>query len=304
MSPDSRKHTETLRRQMALNESRNLLHPRAEQLLEIDPAFQAALEELLGGPAGGAADFDIDGLAADAASALIERIQAVNPYIQIDGRARNSLKRIYVQSWRKIVATRDIESVLRSHHYPKLKAYLADLYPPGLRQALASSPTLGRVPCSEYSADLQMRLFKLDPSAIIEPLLDIGCGSRAYLVNYLRSRGLEAYGIDRAARQKADFLTEIDWFEMPLGRGRWGTIVSNLAFTNHLVYAERYDKPGAARYLKRYAEILDSLAPGGSFIYAPSVESLEARTDGRKFHTEKWAVAVAHALTKVTKKAL
>ena len=53
--------------------------------------FQAALEELL---ANGAEDFEIDLLANDAASALIERIHAVNQYIQIDKQAKDSLKRI------------------------------------------------------------------------------------------------------------------------------------------------------------------------------------------------------------------
>lgn len=287
-----------MRQQMELNESRNLLHPQAELLLEIDPVFQAALEELL---AGGAEDFEIDLLADDAASALIDRIHAVNQYIQINKRAKDSLKRIYLQSWRKIVTTRNIESVLRNHHYPKLKAYLAKLYPPELMHAIASSPTLGRVPCCEYSANLQMRLFRLDMAAIIEPLLDIGCGCDANLVEYLRSKGIKAYGIDRSIKRRAGYLTEIDWFEMRLERGIWGTIVSNLAFTNHLVYAERYDKQGAERYLKKYTEILDSLAGGGSFIYAPCVESLEAQTDGRKFHTEKWSILASHIVTKVTR---
>jgi hypothetical protein len=293
------KLTTALERQLKLNESKNLLHIQVEQLIEIDPTFLAALEELLANSATGAPGFNLDEIATDAASALIAKIYAINQYIQVDSQAKQLLKQIYVQSWQKIIATRDIEATLRNDHYPEIKAYLAALYPQTLRDALQTSPNLGHVPCSEYSAELQMHLFRLDLATLKEPLLDIGCGSQAYLVNYLRSQGIEAYGIDRIIQQKTEFLTETDWFELELEPGRWGTVLSNLSFANHLVYAQRYAPNRVPRYMQKYLEILDSLSTGGSFIYAPSVESLEAQTDERKFCTEKWPVSAQYAVTRI-----
>jgi hypothetical protein len=295
-----RKLNQALQRQLNLNESKNLLHTQVEQLLEIDPLFLAALEELLASSEAGMASFNLAEIAADAAAALVAKIYAINQYIQVDSQAKQALKQIYVQSWQKIVATRDIEATLRNDHYPKIKVYLATLYPQTLRAALQTSPNLGHVPCSEYSAELQMHLFRLDLATLKEPLLDIGCGSQAYLVNYLRSQGIDAYGIDRIIQQKAEFLTETDWFELKLEPKRWGTILSNLSFANHLVYAQRYDPNSVPRYMQKYLEILDSLSAGGSFIYAPAVEILEAQTDERKFCTEKWPVSAQYAVTRIT----
>jgi len=47
-----------------------------------------------------------------------------------------------------------------------------------------------------------------------------------------------------------------------------GSIVSNMAFTNHLNYAYRHDVSQLEPYLLKMKEILAALAPGGSFYYA------------------------------------
>jgi hypothetical protein len=295
------KLNQALQRQLKLNERKNLLHAEVQQMIEIDTTFLAALEELLMDTSAGAEHFDLDKLSADAASALIDRIYTVNQYIQIDNEAKQSLKAIYVQSWQKLAKTRNIESTLRNDHYPRIKAFLAQLYPSGLAKALQNSPTLNFVPCSEYSAELQMRLFRLELSTITEPVLDIGCGSQAILVTYLRSHHIEAYGIDRTIKQKFDFLNEMDWFDMQLDYNNWGTIVSNLSFANHMVYAQRYEPESVPRYQKKYLEILGSLKAGGSFNFAPSVESLEILTNNKNYHTEHWSITAQHTVTKVTK---
>jgi hypothetical protein len=293
--------SKALRSQLKRNESKNLLHAQVEQLLEIDPTFLAALEELLAGAKANPANFNLDEIAADAASSFIDKIYAINQFIQVDNSAKQSLKQIYIESWQKLSETRDIESTLRNHHYPRISEFLAKLYPQALAEAIQFSPTLNRVPCSEYSAELQIRLFRLDLSTMHQPVLDIGCGSQANLVTYLRSRHIEAFGMDRIIRQKADYLMETDWFEMQLGSNKWGTILSNLSFANHLVYTQRYEPNHVPRYLKKYHEILDSLIAGGAFIYAPGVESLEGQTMPEKFHTEKWAISPQHIVTRVKK---
>jgi hypothetical protein len=246
-------------------------------------------------------DFRVRELSMEAASGLIERIYAVNQYIQVDARARKALAEIYAQSWRDLIGTPDVESVLRKRHYPRIKAWLGTLYPETMRDALASSPTIGRVPCGEYSADLQVRLLRLELSTIKEPVLDIGCGREACLVTHLRSRKIEAYGIDRRIGRESRFVTEADWFDFSFLPDHWGTIVSNISFTNHLVYALKYEAEKVERYTETYAQMLDSLAAGGSFIYAPSVECLLARTDRTKFHTETWMIAGTQGVTRVTR---
>ena len=277
--------SKALRNQLKRNESKNLLHAQVEQLLEIDPTFLAALEELLADAKASPANFNLDEIAADAASSFIDKIYAINQYIQIDNSAKQFLRQIYIQSWQKLSETRDIESTLRNDHYPRIRDFLTNLYPRSLAEAIQFSPTLNRVPCSEYSAELQIRLFRLDLSTIHQPVLDIGCGSQANLVTYLRSRHIEAFGMDRIIKQKSDYLMETDWFEMRLGSNQWGTVLSNLSFANHLVYTQRYEPNHVPRYLRKYQEILGSLLPGGTFIYAPDVESLEGQTRPEKFHT-------------------
>lgn len=290
-----------LKRQLKLNEDKNLLSAHVETSLEIETTFLAALEELRSGAAR-IPDSRVEELTVEAASGLIDRIYAINQYIRVDAGARQALVKIYTQSWRDLVAARNVESTLRRRHYPRIRAWLGNLYPHTMREALASSPTIGRVPCDEYSADLQMRLMRLDLSTIKEPVMDIGCGREAHLVNFLRSRKIEAYGIDRRVGRKSKFLTEADWFDFPFTPDRWGTIVSNISFTNHLVYALKYETKEVGRYMEKYSQILNSLMVGGSFIYAPRVEILRARADERKFETELWMIAGHHGVTKIAKR--
>jgi hypothetical protein len=273
-----------------------------DQLLEIDTVFLAALEELLNRYEDGALVIMLEEVAADAAASFIDRIYEINQYIQVDNDAKKSLIRIYLETWEELTRTKDIESTLRTCHYPRIRAYLKKLYPENLAEALKSSPMLGHVPHSEYSADLQIRVLRLKLSTIKEPLIDIGCGGNAYLVRYLRSKNIEAYGIDRIITHRAKFLTETDWFELPFISNKWGTVVSNLSFANHLVFAQKHDATRVPQYMNKYEEILDSLKVGGSFIYAPSVDGLDGLTTDREFVTEKWLISASYGATKITKK--
>jgi hypothetical protein len=294
------KFTEALRRQFNLNRSKNLLNADVESLLEIDGTFLAALEELLADPAAASA-LQGDDLAGQAAATLVERIYAVNQYIQVDELTWRALKQIYIQSWRKLIESRDIEGTLRGFHYPQIQAVLEGVYPPALKEALRRIPTVHEVPCSEYSPELQLRLFRLDPVTLREPLLDIGCGSRAQLVTYLRTHGVEACGIDRSLKVHAPYLTKIDWFAYHFEPGRWGTIVANLSFTNHFVYAGHYDPEAAKRYPAKYLQILASLAPGGSFRYAPEVPMLERLIYETEYQWDKWPISPGHTVISVAR---
>ena len=290
-----------LQKQLDLNASRNLLHSDAERLLDIDETFLAALEGLATGSAGAISCDTIDRMAADAATSFAARIQALNQYIQIDRRARESLKQIYVETWRHLVQTGEVESSLRSYHFPKIKAFMEEIYPQTLAAGLRSATQLRRVPGNQYSAELQLRLLKLEPATAAVPFLDIGCGTDAILVRFLRSRSVLAYGIDRSIKHKSDYLAEVDWFEYDYGHRKWGTVVSHLSLANHLVYAQRYDDAMVPRYLKTFTRVLDSISHGGTLTFAPAVELLESRVDKASFRIDKWQIPPTAKVMRITR---
>jgi len=171
--------------------------------------------------------------------------------------------------------TRNVRATLDEVHYPALSKWLAVLYPEKFRELLRSPSRVGSVTYGEYSADLQLEVLGIDPGRIRQPFIDIGCGSRANLVIHLRSLGVEAYGIDRQLDVQASYLWQADWFDFRFEPGRWGTVAAHMSFTNHLNYAYLHDLAQLERYLEKMKEILESLAVGGSFYYAPGLPFLE-----------------------------
>jgi hypothetical protein len=299
-----RRVSKALRRQLNLNEGKNLLHSEVEQLLEIDETFLSALEEMVAAPAGLILSNVLVNLAADAAEAFVGKIYALNQYIQIDTQSKEALKQIYIETWHKLVETREVESTIRSYHYPKIKAFMEAKYPQTLAAGLKTATHLGHVPSSEYSAEHQMKLLRLELQTIKEPILDVGCGGEAYLIRFLRSKNFEAYGFDRLIRDRTSYLSEADWFDYEYGYGRWGTILSNLSFANHLVYAQRYEAATPAMYLKTFLKMLDSLKVEGTFIYAPAVDQLEKQIDPIKYRIEKWEISPVAKVTRISRIAL
>ena len=132
-----------------------------------------------------------------------------------------------------------------------------------------------RVTYGEYSAALQVELLGIDTADVTQPILDIGCGGQANLVTYFRSRGLEAFGIDRHLEIQKPYLDQVDWFSYHFEPGKWGTIVAHMSFTNHLNYAYLNDISQLEHYLLKMKEILESLSINGSFHYTPSLPFIE-----------------------------
>ena len=285
------KISKALQRQLSLNEGKNLLHAEVGHLLEIDQIFLAALEELVSNPKEQLSSDKLENMAEDAAASFASKIYAMNQYIQIDGHAKESLKQIYIESWQELVETQQVESTIRNHHYPRISAFVEAVYPESLSSGLRSAIELGRVPSSEYSAELQKGILRLELESIREPVLDIGCGAEGNLVRFMRSQKMEAYGIDRFIRNKTGYLIEADWFDYEYGLGKWGSIVSNLSLANHLRYALRYDHAKVPQYLKTFSKVLDSLSKGGTFTFAPAVEQLEKHIDQRQHRIEKWEIS-------------
>lgn len=128
------------------------------------------------------------------------------------------------------------------------------------------------VQCSEYSPELQLEVLGLVPGELMGPVLDVGCGAAAGLVRALRAAGLSAEGIDREAPADA---TVADWLQYDYGALRWGTVISHLGFSLHLLHHHLAGRPAAYVYAERYMQILGSLRPGGVFVYAPGLPFLE-----------------------------
>ena len=151
---------------------------------------------------------------------------------------------------------------------------------------LKAGRVLESVTCSEYSAALQSEILYLKDIQLSEPILDIGCGKTANLVKYLRGKGFEAYGIDRFS-DDSFFIEKTDWLAFDYGNEKWGTIVSNLGFSNHFVHNHLREDGDFIGYAKKYMEILHSLKVGGCFCYAPDVPFIEKSLDRKAFLIKK-----------------
>ena len=272
-----------IEQQIEINQSKNLLYAQVEQVMEFDPDFVAALEELLISAPWNSTEGVPAEIVSLAVRALLKKLYSINQYLQVSPGQIKALENIYQQTWQIMLRTRNVPATLREHHYPALSRWLADLYPQDFLKYLRYSPIIGRVMCEEYSAEFQIELFDIKASHLKQPIIDIGCGSHANLVRYLRSQGLDACGLDRFLDPPEVYLVQADWFEYFFEPGRWGTIISNIAFTNHLNYTYQHDSAQLERYLLKMREIIEALVPGGRFYYAPSLPFVEERLAPNRF---------------------
>ncbi|WDV46663.1 class I SAM-dependent methyltransferase [Clostridiaceae bacterium M8S5] len=141
-----------------------------------------------------------------------------------------------------------------------------------------SNKYIDKIICEEYSSKLQVDILNINTNKILEPVLDIGCGSNFGLVKYLRYKGIESYGIDRNV-QNNSFLYKLDWFDFRFRRDYWGTIVSHMAFSNHAYHHIKKKDLHKDKFFVKIKEILYSIKSGGSFIYAPGLPILENSID-------------------------
>jgi hypothetical protein len=265
----------SIKQQLDINKSRNLLFENLEQIMNVEPSFLALLEELMDSEVSNKSEDNFSEFVSFTAKELIMRLYSVNPYLQITKEQVKNLEQIYRQTWQVMINTRNVKTTLIEFHYPELSKWIATLYPEKFQKLLKSSPRIGKVTYGEYSAKLQVELLGIDISHIKQPVIDIGCGSHANLVRCFRSLGVEAYGIDRHLEFHEPYLYQVDWFDYYFAQGKWGTVVSNMGFTNHLNYAYLHDISQLKRYLLKMEEIVESLSVSGSFFYAPSLPFIE-----------------------------
>jgi len=160
-----------------------------------------------------------------------------------------------------------------SQHHERLRLILASYCVAYQDTPLAKNALLQSVPCEEYSAPLQVKILNIDLSHLREPILDIGCGSGAHLVRYLRQQGFDASGMDRLAPSKPGFI-QSDWFDFdPLQT--WGTIIAHQSISTHFIYNHLHNSSIAKKYAQLFINILSSLDEGGEFYYAPGLPFFE-----------------------------
>jgi hypothetical protein len=265
----------SIQQQLNVNKSKNLLFENTPQIMNIDASFLVALEEFVNHGMRDTSEDAYAELVSFTTHEFVRHLYSINPYLRINHVQIETLKRIYGETWQRMKQTKNITATLNEFHYPELSKWLATLYPKKFQKLLKSSSDVGKVTYGEYSAELQVELFGIDTAHVKQPIIDIGCGSRANLVTYLRSLGIEAYGIDRHLEIHEAYLAQWDWLEYPFEPSKWGTIVAHMSFTNHLNYVYRNDISQLEDYLLKMKEILRSLLIGGSFHYAPSLPFIE-----------------------------
>lgn len=70
-------------------------------------------------------------------------------------------------------------------------------------------------------------------------------------------------------------------------KNKWGTIISNLGFSNHFIHHHLRKGGNYLQYAKKYMQILHSLKPGGSFHYAPDLPFIEQYLDKNMYEVYK-----------------
>ncbi|MEA4968328.1 MAG: hypothetical protein VB048_09465 [Bacteroidaceae bacterium] len=216
----------------------------------------------------------------------IQEFCKINQYYTFDNQAKIMLRNLYVDLFTNIKNHEDSINLIATKHYDNLIKWLQETNSFAEKIYNSKEELIQSVVCSEYSPELQIKILQIDIDNIIEPVLDIGCGRKGDLVLYLRQKGIEAYGFDRFA-YKNSFLINSDWFEYKFEREKWGTITSNLGFSNHFQHHHFRNDGNFIDYAKKYMDILNSLKIGGSFHYAPDLPFIEQYLDLEKYKLMK-----------------
>lgn len=219
----------------------------------------------------------------------IEEFYRVNQYYSFDSKAKNNLKKIYSDLFEDFQSKTDSIENISKKHYEKLRKWLKESNPFAEKIYINAGKKINPAACSEYSPELQINILQIDVEHLIQPVLDIGCGSHGHLVNYLKNQGIEVYGIDRFNFTASNLITA-DWLEYDYENEKWGSIISNLGFSNHFNHHNLRENGNYIEYGKTYMNILHSLKIGGSFHYAPDLPFIEKHLDSNRFETIKHGI--------------
>ena len=216
-----------------------------------------------------------------ATSKSLEAFYKLNQYYYFSNGDKEKLKAIYTNLFQHLKDHNDL-SMYEENHYNNLRRWLAETNSFAVKLYADKNEILQEVLCKEYNALLQLELLHIDLEGIKEPVLDIGCGKDGRLVDYLRKSGIKAFGFDRSITNNK-FCKEADWFDFKFEKEKWGTIISNLSFSNHFNHHHLRFDGNYVEYAQTYMQILHSLKSGGTFHYAPGLPFVEKFLDKEKF---------------------
>jgi len=268
---------ENIDRQIESNKGKNLFADDTDNSLRFLQKTVIAIERT-----GALSDGDESVLIDYVTNKVLEEFCRINQYFSFDKESVNNLKAIYTELFRNLKhKNSELDSI--SHiHFQNLKTWFRNSNAFAKKIYSSGESKIQPVACSEYGAELQLEILQIDYSVLMEPVLDIGCGKKGELVRYFRGRGIEAYGIDRFSGEDS-YLAKSDWLEYEYGINKWGTLTSNLGFSNHFNHHHMRDDGDFVAYAKKYMDILNSLKTGGSFHYAPDLPFIEKYLDNDKY---------------------
>lgn len=245
------------------------------QLIEVTESLSESIHNL---------DYESEQLLIDLLTdETIQEFCRINQYFSFNTESIHELKAIYRELIERIKALRidafqaDLIAITKEH-YRNLCSWLVQSNPIVSKMYSSDHGYSAPVVCSEYTPDLQVSILHIDLKNLLEPVLDVGCGREMNLVNHLRENEIEAFGLDRFDIDNPYYYKN-NWLEYNFEADKWGSIISNLGFSNHFIHHNLRADGNYIEYAQKYMQILESLKAGGSFYYAPALPFIEIHLD-------------------------
>ncbi|MEN6452704.1 MAG: hypothetical protein ABFD10_00485 [Prolixibacteraceae bacterium] len=271
-------------KQFEFNKGKNLFYNGIFKSLKFNSEILNAIEKI------DSIDSESENLLIDyLTNRAVQEFCKINQYYTFDAQAYSILRSLYVDLFANLKNSKSSIESIAERHYRNLVKWLQETNSFAEKIYTSKGELIESVACSEYSPDLQIEVLQIDIHQIGEPVLDIGCGQQGYLVLFLRQNGIEAYGFDRFAYNNPA-LSNSDWFEYKFEKNEWGTIISNLGFSNHFQHHHLRSDGNFIGYAKKYMDILSSLKIGGNFHYAPDLPFVEQYLDNDKYQLTKHSI--------------
>jgi len=220
---------------------------------------------------------------------VITELCNTNQYYNFDSVAKSELENIYFTLTECLKLNNKPVTIIIGEHEKRLKTWLFKTNPFSYELYKDKEEFIESVTCAEYSAEVQLNILKINIHKLKGPILDIGCGKNGFLVDYLRNKGFDAYGFDRFNGSKT-YISNENWLEYNYGESKWGTIISNLGFSNHFIHHNTRNNGNYIDYAKVFMKILKSLRSGGKFHYAPDLPFVECYLNSSEFSIDKYAI--------------
>jgi len=274
-----------IREQIAFNTGKNLMADdqiNSLQLIQVTESLVEKIQQLDAESEKEMIDFLTD--------EALQEFCRVNQYFAFNAASVTELKDIYRQLNQSIKdlpgnAVQEKLNTISEVHYRNLCDWLVHTNAFAGTMYSNNENNVKPVACSEYTPELQLNILRIDLKSLKQPVLDVGCGREMNLVNYLRDQGIEAYGIDRFDNDNP-YYVKTDWLEYTFEPDNWGSIISNLGFSNHFIHHNLRSDGNFREYALKYMEILGSLKTGGTFYYAPDLPFIEKHLERMKYrHT-------------------